>query len=96
MCAWRIDIDKKPCAGSEDSREKIENCLAELAQRELNEIIILNKAFDAKLVFGSDIELHLFSFYTKDRTQSILFTSEKKVFTAGPGSEWSYHDSYKT
>lgn len=97
MCAWRIDINKKPCAGSEDSREKIENCLAELVQRELNEVIILNNAFDAKLVFGKDkdIELYLFSFYTEERKQWMLFTPEKKVFTAGPGNEWSYHDSDK-
>jgi hypothetical protein len=95
MCAWRIDIDKKPCAGSEDSREKIGNCLTKLAQGELNEVVVLNNAFDLKLVFGKDIELRLFSFYTEDRTQWMLFTPEKKVFTAGPCDEWSYHDSDK-
>jgi|GEM_PF-677890 len=95
MCAWRIDINKKSCVGSEDSREKIENCLTQLAQRELNEVILLNDAFDATLTFGKDIELHLFSFYTEEREQWKLFTPEKKVFIAGPGNEWSYHDSNK-
>ena len=93
MCAWRIDKDKKPLVGCEDSREKIENCLTELAQRQLNKVSILNDAFDAKLVFGEDIELHFFSFYTQEREQWLLFTPEQKVFRAGPGNEWSYHDS---
>jgi hypothetical protein len=95
MCAWRIDINKKPCAGSEDSREKIENCLSELVQRELNEVIILNDAFDATFIFGDNVELHLFSFYTQDQEQWLLFTPEKKVFKAGPSNEWSYKDSNK-
>lgn len=96
MCAWRIDINKKPCAGSEDSREKIEKCLTELTQRELTKVIILNDAFDAKLVFGEDVELYLFSFYTEEREQWMFFTPGNKVFTAGPGSEWSYEDSKQT
>jgi hypothetical protein len=96
MCAWRIDINKKPCAGSEDSREKIENCLAKLIERELDAVIILNDSFDAKLIFGKDVELHLFSFYTQDREQWLLYTPGQKVFTAGPGDEWTYADSSKT
>jgi len=95
MCAWRIDINKKPCAGSEDSREKIESCLKELAQRELNEVIILNDAFDSTLIFGNDIELHLFSFYTEEHEQWMFFTPENKVFTAGPKNQWSYEDAKK-
>jgi len=96
MCAWRIDINKKPCAGSEDSREKIKDCLSQIVERELSECIILNNAFDAKLVFGTDIELYLFSFHTEEEKQWLLFTPEKKVFVAGPNSEWSYHDSDQT
>jgi len=95
MCAWRIDKDKKPFVGCEDSREKIESSLSELANRNLEKIEILNDAFDVKLVFGEDVELHLFAFHTQDQRQWMLFTPEKKVFTAGPGSEWSYHDSNK-
>ena len=96
MCAWRIDIHKKPCAGSEDSREKIEKCLSQIVERKLHEYILLNNAFDAKLVFGTDIELYLFSFHTEEKKQWMLFTPEKKVFVAGPGNEWPYHDSEKT
>ncbi len=90
MCAWRIDINKTPCAGSEDSREIIEKCLSELVQRELNEITILNDAFDAKFVFGKDLELNLFSFETTEHEQWMFFNPENKVFTAGPGNKWSY------
>src|SRR5947207_500299 len=54
MCAWRIDMNQIPCAGSEDSREKIEKYLSELANRDLSDIVILNNAFDAKLSFGND------------------------------------------
>lgn len=95
MCDWRIDKDKKPFVGCEDTREKIESSLPELAERELKGVEILNNAFDAKLTFGNNIELHLFSFYTQDEKQWMLFTPENKVFIAGPNSEWSYHDSDK-
>jgi len=44
------------------------------------------------LVF-EDIELHLFSIHTYEKEQWMLFTPEKKVFTAGPGSEWSFDKS---
>lgn len=91
MCAWRIDKDKKPLVGSNDTREKIENALCELKDKNLESVEILNHAFDTKLIFGNDIELFLFSFYTQDDyEQWMLFTPERKTFTAGPGSQWSY------
>lgn len=94
MCAWRVDKDKKPFAGSEDAREKMENCLLELANRTLKKAEILNDAFDTKLLFDEDVELYLFSFYT-DKEQWMLFTPDNKTFTAGPGCTWSYRDSDK-
>jgi len=95
MCAWRIDKGRVPVAGCEDSREKIEASLSELSIRKLNKIEILNNAFDVAFIFEDDMELHLFSFYTKEKKQWMLFTPENKTFTAGPGCEWSYHDSDK-
>jgi len=95
MCAWRIDKNKKPFAGSEDTREKIENCLLELANRTLKKAEILNDAFDTKLLFDEDMELYLFSFYTEEKEQWMLFTPDRKTFTAGPGCAWSYRDSDK-
>jgi hypothetical protein len=95
MCAWRIDKGRVPVAGCEDSREKIEAFLSELSIRKLNKIEILNNAFDVSFIFEDDMELHLFSFYTKEKKQWMLFTPENKTFIAGPGCEWSYHDSDK-
>lgn len=95
MCAWRIDKARMPVAGCEDSREKIEASLSELSIRKLKKVEILNNAFDAKFIFGEDMELHLFSFYTEESEQWMLFTPENKTFTAGPGIQWSYSDSDK-
>lgn len=96
MCAWRIDKNKSPLVGSEDSKEKIESSLSELAKRTLKEAAILNNAFDVRFMFGDDMELHLFSFYAQEQKQWMLFTPEKKVFTAGPNNKWSYSDSDKS
>lgn len=95
MCAWRIDKTKIPVVGCEATREKISCFLSELQKRRLKEVNILNQAFDAKLVFENNMELYLFSFYTQDQEQWMLFTPEKKVFTAGPGNQWSYDDAKK-
>lgn len=96
MCAWRIDIEKKPFLGSNDSKEVIKNHLNEIEKRVLKKVDILNAAFDAKLTFGDDLELFLFSFNTKEHEQWMFFMPGNKVFTAGPGNEGSYHDSNKT
>jgi hypothetical protein len=95
MCAWRIDKNNKPFIGSNDSRDLIKQHLRSLESKKLRQVIILNEAFDATLVFGEEYQLHLFSFQVTDHEQWMLFTPEKKTFTAGPGSEWSYHDSDK-
>jgi hypothetical protein len=95
MCAWRIDKNNKPFIGSNDSRSLIEQKLCALEKKELTEVIILNDSFDTKLVFDDEYQLHLFSFQVTDNEQWKLFTPERKVFVAGPGSEWSYQDSNK-
>jgi hypothetical protein len=95
MCAWRIDKNNKPFIGSNDARDLIKQHLRALEKKELKKVIILNEAFDANLVFGDEYQLHLFSFQVTDDEQWMLFTPEEKVFTAGPGNEWSYHDSDK-
>ena len=95
MCAWRIDKDQIPSTGFNDPREKIETFLLELQKRSLTEVNILNQAFDTKLVFGNDMELHLFAFHTDDQRQWMLFTPDQKVFVAGPKINWSYESSDK-
>lgn len=93
MCAWRVDKEKRPFFGSNDSRETIESHVNELEKRVLSKVEILNEAFDAKFTFDDDLELFLFSFNAKEHEQWKFFTPENKVFTAGPGNEWSYQDS---
>jgi hypothetical protein len=95
MCAWRIDKDKKPFLGSNDSKELIQLHINEIEKRILRGVKILNEAFDAKFTFGEDMELFLFSFNTKEHEQWMFFTPDNKVLTAGPGDEWSYEDSNK-
>jgi len=89
ISSWQLWI----YIGCEDySRETIEKFLAELANKKLTQVEILNDSFDSTLVF-EDIELHLFATHTYEKEQWMLFTPEKKVFTAGPGSEWSFEES---
>jgi len=95
MCAWRIDKKNKPFIGSNDSRDLIEHHLRELENKELKDVIILNEAFDTTLVFGDEYQLHLFSFRVTEDEQWMFFTPNNKVFTAGPGNEWSYDDAKK-
>lgn len=95
MCAWRIDRNNKPLIGSNDSRDLIERNLRSLEDKKLTNVTILNESFDANLLFEGGLELLLFSFQVTDDEQWMLFTPEKKVFTAGPGSKWSYQDSDK-
>jgi hypothetical protein len=96
MCAWRIDKNNKPFIGSNDSRDLIEQHLPVLEGKELKKVVILNKAFDANLLFGDEYQLHLFSFQVTDDEQWRLYTPENKTFIAGPGIEWSYRDSDKS
>lgn len=96
MCAWRIDKNNKPFIGSNDSRDLIEQNLHSLEDKKLKKVTILNEAFDANLAFGEEYHLRLFSFQVIDDEQWKLFTPESKTFVAGPGCNWSYHDSDKS
>lgn len=93
MCAWRLDKENIPLTGSNDSREKIREILSELASKTLEEVSILNDAFDAIFRFSGGLELRLFSYNTDEHQQWMFFTPGEKVFTAGPSSKWSYPSS---
>lgn len=89
MCAWRIDLGKKPLIGSDDDRETIEKVLSEIELKALSQVAILNDAFDVTFTFGEDIQFHLFSYSVQDdHEQWMFFTPGDHVFTAGPGVEW--------
>jgi hypothetical protein len=96
MCTWRIDKNDSPLIGSHDPRELIEQNLQKLECQKLSEISIHNKAFDSSFSFGEEYKLHLFSCQVSDYEQWKFFTPERKVFVAGPGATWSYHNSNQT
>lgn len=93
MCAWRIDKNNIPIVGSNDTKEKIEKTLSELENQMFKKITILNDAFDAKLEFGDQFSLYLFSFNTTEHEQWMFYTPGSKVFIAGPNAHWSYKSS---
>lgn len=90
MCSWRIDKNSIPLVGCEDARSKIEQSFLTLANKPLTSVKILNNAFDLILKFGDDIVIHLFSFYTEDAHQWILFNPDNTCFCAGSGGTWNY------
>lgn len=95
LCVWRIDLEGRPLIGSDDRREDIQKILSDLPMMPLTKVHVLNDTFDTTLTFGETLELHLFSFCVQDQEHWKFFMPENKVFVAGPGAKWSYHDSNK-
>lgn len=95
MCAWRIDKNGIPLIGCEDTRTKIEKSLVDLVNKPLLSVKILNNAFDLILKFEDDIEMYLFSFYTEDSDQWVLFNPDNSSFCAGSGGIWHYENPSK-
>ena len=93
MAAWRLDQGDTPIIGAADNREIIQEGLNILNGNELKKISILNDSFDVLIEFQNDLNLLLFSFGVKEYEQWMLFTPERKVFTAGPGIDWSYENA---
>lgn len=95
MCAWRLQQNNKPIIGANDDRELIAEHLSILKGKALVSVTISNESFDTVLQFEDNFQLLLFSFGVKDDEQWMLYTPEKKTFTAGPGTSWEYEDSSK-
>lgn len=94
-CAWRIDKEGKPIIGSNDDRKKINKKILILKNKILKNIEILSNIFDAKISFEKGIELTLFANTTEEAEHWMLFTPDRKVLTAGPGTKISYKLSNK-
>lgn len=90
MCAWRIDLSERPFLASHDDRKVIEENLTALSDKNVLKISVLNNAFDLTVQFEDEYKLRLFSVDTIDGDQWLFYTPNGKVFTAGPGSTWSY------
>ena len=96
MSAWRLDVNGVPLITCESSREKIDIELKKIENKKLINFQILNPAFDADLIYENEIILHLFSWsIEKDSKQWMLFTPERKIFTAGPSQNWTFKASSK-
>lgn len=93
MCAWRLEQNNKPIIGANDERELISEHISVLAGKALTDVTINNDSFDTVLQFEDNFQLLLFSFGVKDDEQWMLYTPQKKTFTAGPGTNWEYEDS---
>lgn len=93
MTAWRLDQRDMPIIGAADDRETIAKNLDILNGKELKKVSILNASFDVLMEFQNDLNFLLFAFGVKEYEQWMLFTPERKVFTAGPGINWSYEDA---
>ena len=88
--AWRIDRDGGPVIGSGDNRRCLESGFEFMKNKRLVRSYITNDLFDMKLEFEGGLELISFAMAMNDIKQWKLFTTEQKIFTAGPGSDWSY------
>lgn len=93
MCAWRLDKANQPLIGAADDRDLLQIHLKTLETKTILAASIANTAFDVVLTFEDAFVLRLFSFGILDHEQWMLFTPNRKVFTAGPGTTWSYEDS---
>ena len=95
MTAWRLDQGDIPIIGAADDRMEIEKKITILENNELLSVSIKNSSFDVLMEFENNLSLLLFSFGVTEYEQWMLFTPERKVFTAGPGISWTYENSSK-
>lgn len=58
MCAWRCDQEEKPFVASSDSREKIAECIQQLAGKTITKYEFLNASLDVKLYFDTAITVN--------------------------------------
>lgn len=95
MCTWRLEQNGEPIVGAGDEREVLRLKISLLTGKKLLQVKILNKSFDIIFDFENGYRLLLFSFVVEDDEQWMFFTPNRKVFTAGPGTNWEYEDSSK-
>ncbi len=93
MCAWRIDLSEMPFLASHDDRNILQKKISVLNNKKILKITVVNDAFDLLIQFEDQYVLKLFSTDTTEEEQWLFYTPNGKVFTAGPGSKWSYDSS---
>lgn len=95
MCTWRLEQNGEPIIGAGDERDTLRLKIPLLTGKKLLQVKIVNNSFDVIFDFEEGYSLLLFSFAVEDDEQWMFFTSDRKVFTAGPGTNWEYEDSSK-
>lgn len=94
MCLWNLEVDNSLIVSSDSERETIEKELPLLQDKKFLKAVLINPFFEIKLEFEDKITLSLFPDNSEnDNIQWRLYTPEKKVFVAGPLSQFSYEDS---
>lgn len=88
--AWRIETAQEIIASSEDPREALEAAVRHLDGRSLSEIRIERPSLSTVFSFSGGTVLRTFSIFSKDYEHWMFYLPDGSVFTAGPGSTWSW------
>lgn len=77
-------------AASEDPRERLRSAVRHLDGRAIERITIERPSLSATFRFTDDTVLRTFSVFSECYEHWIFFLPNSTVFTAGPGSTWSW------
>lgn len=93
VCAWRIDKNDRPLAGSFDSEKHVKNHLKLLKSKKMLKCEILNRSLDTKFYFEDGLSLFLFSCFSDPESEYehwILSTPDRYALVIGPGDKITY------
>ena len=91
--AWKLDQKNNHIIGSNDAHNHLKEKSIILENKKLVKISVMNRSFDLDIEFEQDLKLSLFTFYTSGircNEQWKFIPFQRKVFVAGPGSNWAY------
>ncbi|MCL2453971.1 MAG: hypothetical protein FWD18_01520 [Micrococcales bacterium] len=90
--AWRIETPHAVLAGSEDSREEMENGVATLEGKVLLDSAVETPSLSAIFFFADEIRLRTFC-YTREEDHWALFRPDGMVRVAGSGYAWIFEEA---
>jgi hypothetical protein len=93
LCSWRIEKDGRFLVGSEDSKDKMIECVKQMEGCRLESFQIFPQALDAILTFDKGLILRLFPVLSEDEDNEdshhwMLYMPANKVLVTGPGNRW--------
>jgi hypothetical protein len=89
-CGWRIEQTHSIIVGSYDSPAVIEESIQNLEGKKVISVELSPNLGDLVLTFENELVLKVFNESSQAASAWMLFTPEKHVIKAGPGSLWSY------